>query len=580
MGALKKKLGGLFHGDIKGQLAWLFRLTKANLRGVLIYTLLGVISVLSGLACSVTMRYLIDAIPTRNSELFGRAAIVFISFGIAKIVFTALSGRISEKISLDMRLSLNRSVFDAIVNSKWMSVSKYQAGDLINRLNSDVNSVIAGVLGATPSIMINTVKFFAVFAIILVYDPILALLACVGLPLSALFSRYILKRIYIHSKEVRSAGGRLTAFVGNCLSNLEQLKGLGLSSVFLKKYDKVLADYKKASLDYNRISVLSAAVISLVGQLAMYVCGGWGLYRLWRGEISFGTLAMFIQLSSYLSSAFSALVGAIAPTVSSMTAAGRIIEVEALQKEAESELDIVPFGEFRSVELADICFAYDGSDNSILSQSNFEARAGERTALIGESGLGKTTVLRLLLSMVDKKEGKAVLHFENGDIELGSNTRACFAYVPQENSVFSDTVAANLRLVKPTATDEELIDALKQACAYDFVKELPHGIYSLIGEGSHGLSEGQLRRIAIARVFLSEAAVVLLDEATSPLDPAISAKIFDNICARQGGRACIYITHRPELLRYADRIYTIKDGRALTLSSHLAQEQAFFLDIR
>lgn len=228
--------------------------------------------------------------------------------------------------------------------------------------------------------------------------------------------------------------------------------------------------------------------------------------------------------------------------------------------EAEAFVEKYAAGSLR-VEAKGLSYHYeDGAP--VLTDSNFVANAGQIVSIVGPSGEGKTTLLRLLLGIVRPKEGSLELRAEDGSrIHISASTRALFAYVPQGNTMFSGTVRENLQMICREATEEQLYEALRLACAEDFVRALPLGLDTPAREQGGGFSEGQLQRLCIARALLSNAPILLLDEATSALDIETERKVLDNIMHSQKGRTCIITTHRPSVLEISHRIYRIRNDR-------------------
>jgi ABC-type bacteriocin/lantibiotic exporter with double-glycine peptidase domain len=219
-------------------------------------------------------------------------------------------------------------------------------------------------------------------------------------------------------------------------------------------------------------------------------------------------------------------------------------------------------------------FSYE-EEQRVITSSFFRAAPGEIVALVGPSGEGKTTMIRLILGLIHPDEGTAFLRAADGtEVEMNADSRALFSYVPQGNAVLSGTIAENLRLVKEDATDEELVDALKTACAWDFVSKMPDGIHSSVGERGRGLSEGQAQRVAIARALLRDAPALLLDEATSALDVATERQVLRNIIRQRTNKTCIVTTHRPTVLNMCQRVYRVMDTKVTELSEEESSRMA------
>ncbi|MBQ1477683.1 MAG: ABC transporter ATP-binding protein, partial [Erysipelotrichaceae bacterium] len=298
------------------------------------------------------------------------------------------------------------------------------------------------------------------------------------------------------------------------------------------------------------------------------------LYLLWNHQITYGTMTLFLTQRGRMAAAFNNTVAIIPNFLNASISAHRIRELSQLPK--EKHLSSKKTEGKLSVVLEDVDFAYE-EEKPVLLNANFKADPGEIVALIGPSGQGKTTLIRLMLGLIEPQKGKAGLLDEEGIFTPGNaDLRHHFSYVPQGNTILSGTIAENMRIVKEDAPDEEIVEALKCACAWDFVKEMSEGINSSVGEKGRGLSEGQGQRIAIARALLRDAPVLLLDEATSALDVATERKVLRNIMDRNRDRTCIVTTHRPSVLSLADKVYGVenKDVKQLSVeeSSRMAMD--------
>lgn len=309
--------------------------------------------------------------------------------------------------------------------------------------------------------------------------------------------------------------------------------------------------------------------MSIVGMLVEFLAFGYCLFRLWTHQITYGTMTLFLQQRTALSGSFNSILSIIPSFLNSSVSAHRIRELVELPKEVHipesSGLDVYIKDGF-TVRMQDVDFAYV-DDKRVITHSAMEAHPGEIVALIGPSGEGKTTLIRLILGLIRPQTGEAVIQSANGKcIPLNADTRHLFAYVPQGNTILSGTIAENMRMVKQNATDEEIIEALKMACAWTFVETMPETINTPIGERGRGFSEGQAQRIAIARALLRDAPILLLDEATSALDITTERNVLRNIIQQRPNKTCIVTTHRPTVLSMCQRVYRVLDTHVTTLS--------------
>lgn len=441
------------------------------------------------------------------------------------------------------------------MDADWQAVMSHKSGDLLSRLSGDVQAVCEGLIGFVPGILTAAVKLLGAFCLMLFFDPVMAVIALAGAPVTLLLSKVLMRKLHKLDLTIKELNGQLMAFQEDSLRNLTGIKAFGAANAYEKEMTRLHEKYQDFYLSYADFRIAVSACLSLAAMAVTAACLAWGVYRLWMGAITYGSMVLFLQLASMLRSSFSTLVSLMQQSVSIGASAGRVMELEQLQKE-DGE---VPEG-FReeknlTILLDQVSFSYE-IGKPVLDDFDFEVRPGELIAVTGESGAGKTTLLRLLLGLVKPQGGNAVLAGEKGRYPITSGTRNAFAYVPQGSSIFAGTVAHNLRIVAENATDDELRAALETACAWEFVEQLGGLDYEL-GSGGSGISEGQAQRLAIARALLCEAPILLLDEATSGLDAQTEAQLLKNLQNSERVKTCILVTHRETTAKICTRTYTI-----------------------
>ena len=542
---------------------WLIRCSMQYKKEILWYLAMGILGTVMSLAGSILSKYIIDAVTGLDSSRILVALIFFVLMQLFSIGVHALSSRISTKINIEVNHQITSQVYQKILKTDWESLSTYHSGDLLTRINGDVATVSSSILGWIPDFCTRLLQFAGTFGIILYFDPTLALLALLSAPVTLLMSRYVMRTLRHYNKKMRELRSDMTVFNTESFQNIHLIKAFDQTSAYTKKHQQLLSQYKDTSLDFNRFSIRKNTLMSLTGTVISLSCFCWSIYRLWSGHITFGTLVLFLQLSGSLSAAFSALTAMIPNAINAGTSAGRIMAITQLPKEdlgdpenAKGWFDSYGKNGF-SVVAQDLSYHYDDGI-SVLSRVDFQADSGQIIALTGPSGEGKTTLLRLLLGIIQPKDGTLHLCSSIGEnLPIGAATRSLFSYVPQGNTLFSGTIEENLRLTNPDATDEELQRVLEIACASEFVAQLPLGLQTPVKERGNGLSEGQLQRLCIARALLSDAPILLMDEATSALDLQTEQQILQNIMESKAGRTCILSTHRPSALKISDKIYYI-----------------------
>ena len=545
---------------------WMYTYAKKYKFQIVFYIFLGVLTTVMGLASSVGSKYLIDAVTGQDSGNIALIALFIVAMGLFSIGINAITTMISARINIKVNNEIQAEVFDKILVADWISMKEFHSGDLLNRLNGDVNTVASSILSWIPSLITRSAQFFGILAIILYYDPTMAVIALGSAPVMLIVSKTLMKKMRDYNKRMRQVSSDVMSFNEESFQNIQSIKAFDLVGLFSKRLRDVQQNYKDVFLDYNKFSVYTSSFMSVVGMFVAYACFGWGVYRLWTGHITFGTMTLFVQLSGQLSSSFKSIVSLVPSAISATTSAGRIMEFFKIKDESELEDDKAKLiqnntqGKGLSVVLDDVEFSYN-ENKTVFQHADIVANPGEIVALVGPSGEGKTTMIRLLLGLINTKSGNASIRDINGvSCKISSATRRFFAYVPQGNTIFSGTIAENMRMVKQDATDAEIVEALKAACAYDFVNRLPDKINSKVGERGGGFSEGQAQRLSIARALIRKSPILLLDEATSALDVFTERQVLRNIMNMGYARTCIVTTHRPSVLTMCDKVYKIDSG--------------------
>lgn len=556
---------------------WIFSYSKRYKGAIVFYTILGIFSTSMGLVGSVASKYMIDIITGYQTSRLGTMIAITLGSAIFSLVFSNVINRVTTKLSIYINNDIQADIFDKIIDADWMKINQYSNGDVLNRFNGDVTTVSSNAISWLPTIIIAIYNFIATFVVIWHYDKIMSLLAFASAPVMLLMSKFLISKQREYGQKVREMSSDMMTFEVETFYNFDTIKSFGISGLYSQKMREWQAKFKDISLVYNMFSIKTGIFMSIMGMIVQYAAFGYCLFRLWTGDISYGTMTLFLQQRSNLNSAFNNVVSIIPNFLNSSISAHRIRELVQLPKEVHipdsSELDAYAEDGFE-VRMKDVNFSYV-KGNRVITDSAFKAMPGEIVALVGPSGEGKTTMIRLILGLIRPESGKAFLEASNGKVvEMNADTRHLFAYVPQGNTILSGTIAENMRMVKEDATDEEIIEALKIGCAWDFVKDMPDTINSNIGERGRGFSEGQAQRIAISRAVLRDSPVLLLDEATSALDVTTERKVLKNIIKQRPNKTCIVTTHRPSVLNMCQRVYRVMETKVTELSEEESSRMA------
>lgn len=558
--------------DMWRQTLWIYEYARLYWKQMIFYTVLGLAGTLVSLISSLISRDMVDIVTGQQAGLLARTFCLYIGFSVGNVLISQISNYFANKISISVDNAIKADIFEKMLLTDLESIQNYHTGDLLTRWSSDASNISSGVLNWIPNLVIYTVRFVSTFAVVFYHDPMFALLALIGMPVSMLMSKTLLRRMKGNNERSAAMSAKMSGFNQEAFSNIQTIKAFDLIRLYAERLRGLQREYLTMKLEFQKMSMATSILLSIVGLAVSYSCYGFGIYRVWSGAISYGTMTMFLSLSGSLTGTLNQLVSLVPTAVSLTTSAGRLMDILDMPKEDFSDADQVEqfAGQNRSdgigIVFSGVSYAYHNG-KQVFCGADFLARPKEIVALVGPSGEGKTTMLRLMLGLLHPQEGGRTLIGEtDGEkIAVDPSARRLFSYVPQGNTMFSGTIAENMRNVRPEASDEEICEVLKAACAWEFVEKLPDGIYSMVGERGGGFSEGQAQRLSIARALLRRSPILLLDEATSALDVATERRVLRNIMSTTEPRTCIVTTHRPTVLSICQKVYRIREQKCVQM---------------
>ena len=554
------------------QAMWIYDYAKRYRGAMIFYTVLGMTGSLVAIAASMVSRDMVDIITGHLTGELVKTFSLMIGIAFAGIVVNQITNYISARISMRVDAEIKQDVFSKILITDWESLTGYHTGDLLTRWSSDVSQISNGVLSFIPNLIINMFRFFSALYVMLYYDPSFVIFALLGIPVTLIMSRRLLNRMQNNNRRSAAMAAKMSGFNQETFSNIQTIKAFGLVRLYVQRLRQIQDDYINMRLEFSRMSMVTSVILGFVGLIVSYSAYGWGIYRVWSGAITYGAMTMFLTLSGTLTGAVNSLTSIVPSAISLTTSAGRLMDILEMPQEDYSDIDRAEAfvedhrREGISLNVDNVDYSYRNG-TEVFSGASFTAHPHEIIGLVGPSGEGKTTMLRLLLALIRPTGGSVTLEAADGSSLPDTPAARCaFAYVPQGNTMFSGTIAENLRNGKPDAGDDEIEEALRTACAWSFVEKLPDGTETAVQERGGGFSEGQAQRLAIARALLRRSPVLLLDEASSALDVATERQVLRNIMADRYPRVCIVTTHRPTVLTMCTRVYRICDKRLVLLS--------------
>ena len=564
--SIRQSLRDLLRGEnlkeIWSNWKWIMTFTRRHWLGVVGLTFFGLLSSSLNLAAAIITKNLIASIISLDMDRLLPMVVLMVLCAALSVLFQSGAARYSARLSTTMHQEIQKLTFDRLVHGDWMAVRRFPTGDLLSRFSGDIGNIASCAMTFLPNVIVQLFTVLVTLGIIFYYDPIMALICLVSTPVLFLASRTLLRRQHAFNRRLRIVNSGMTAFQAETFRNIDTLKGFGIESAVSGQLEDWQKKEREMILEHNAFTIRTSALLSSMGTLVQYAAMGYCIWRLWQGHMILDTMTFFLQQRGTLQNAFSGLVGQIPRLLGGSVAAERIRELTDLPQDPDST-DEVPTP-WCKIRLENVSAAYEDGVK-VLEDITLEAGPGEVIALVGPSGEGKTTLLRLLLGLMQPLGGNMELTDARGTVHtLGTRTRRYFSYVPQGNTLLAGSIADNLRLVDPNASDEQIIAALEGACAWDFVSQMPGGIHARLGEGGLGLSEGQAQRIAIARALMRKAPAMLLDEITSALDMETEQRVLSYLMNL--GVTCIVSTHRPSVLTMCTRAYRVEDGHITRLT--------------
>ena len=542
------------HGT-KAIAKWLWQAWRGNRRQAILNVCAGIAGVVLSLLFVNTMQRSIDiASGAEEGSLYlwvsAMAVIMFGEFGvnISRIWIKNILG-------IKAQNEMQRQMLDRLLRAEWKGRDRHHSGDITNRLENDVSTVVTFLTETLPNMLSTLLMFLGAFTYLCLMDYMLALITVGMLPIFLLLSRIYISKMRKYTRRIRNFDSKVQSILQETVQNRMLIKTLECGDMVINRLDNRQINLRHHVKRRTRFSVLSNVTLHGGFAIGFLIAFLWSTYRLSQHAITFGAMTAFLQLVNRIQTPAKDLTRLAPAFVAVLTAAERLIELEEMPQEEDGENISLPSP--CGIKLCNVSFGYDDGDENIIDNLSFDFPPGSCTAVLGETGAGKTTLIRLLLGLLKPKHGTITIYNDEQNHNMSALMRCNMVYVPQGNTLMSGTIRDNLLMADPNATDHDMMEALHTACA-DFVAELPEGLYTTIDEKGGGLSEGQSQRITIARALLRKRSIMLFDEATSALDPETEKMLLTNILKNKE-QTIIFITHRMAVLEYCDKRLNMDD---------------------
>lgn len=531
----------------------LVRTLRPHRLRILVSILIGLAGVAASLAFVWASKKVVDvATGAGHGELMTFVTIL-LAIMLVQVITRIGANYWQGLVVVKVQNKLRASMFRKVMFSTWSGKDKLHSGDTVSRLEEDIRVVVDFVCVSLPDIMITLAQLTAASAYIFVLSPNLAWILIIIMPVAVLFSRLFFKKLRQLSNEIRAADAKVQGHIQENTQRRILVRMLGATARVLERlgglqqtvYDKTIV-----RLNYNAISRGFMHLGFASGYALVFL---WGVFGLRDGTLGYGTMVAFLQLVGQVQRPVAGLASQIPAFIKALASQDRLMDIDLATQEEEGE-DIVLSGA-PGVKVENLSFTYEGSRSSVVKGLDFDFKPGSMTAIVGSTGAGKSTLIRVIMALLPPDSGNVTLYEAGGQsVPSGVRTRCNFMYVPQGNSLMSGTIRENLLMADPAADEARLHEALHLAAA-DFVYELENGLDTVCAEIGAGLSEGQAQRIAIARALLRPGGILVLDEATSALDADTELELLERLGARyRGSKTILCITHRPAATSYADAV--------------------------
>lgn len=527
---------------------WFAQAARKHRLQATLNAIIGILSVGLDFAFIWATKRCIDIATGQYDQSLRFASVILISIMLGQITISFARRWIAALLGVKAQNTMQLALFRRLLSNEWTGRETRHSGDVLNRLVRDVNDVTSVITETLPSALVVLTRLAGAFLFLYSMDAMLACLIVAIVPVFLFFSRLYVRKMREITREIRDTDSAIQSTMQESIQHRIILKTLERIQTMTDTLDGMQQKLRSQVRTRTVFSSVSGTLLKAGFATGYLVTFLWGVSRLHDGSITYGMMIAFIQLVGQIQGPFREMTKFVPVIISAFTAGERLMELEESPSEKEGEPIKFPNG--TGLRLTNVSFSYEPTSRKILKDFSFDFPPGSRTAILGETGSGKTTLIRLILALLHPRSGKVVLYDDNLSEEVSPLTRCNFVYVPQENTLFSGTVRSNLLLGNPDASEEEMKEVLHTACA-DFVLSLPDGLDTQLGENNAGLSQGQAQRISIARALLRKGNILLLDEATSALDSTTESRLLQNLLEwLSPNQTLLFVTHRTAVLEH------------------------------
>lgn len=546
--------------DLLRKIKWILLKSKTILPFLIFTIVINIVLSLIGVYNALISKSLIDSAISKDTSSVIKWLIIMGVITLGNMAISPIISLFSTHTSIKFNQSFQKHMYKHITYSKSIDQSKFHSINLLTRITNDVDTISSTILGTIPSIISLIVTLVASFTTLMYLSPIIAIIGVIIGPFLVLLSKVLGRKLKVLYKLSQEEDVKYRSFIQETLNNIMIVKTFCFERNNMDKLKNIQKNKYDLSMKSTKVSLLSSLSINFASSLVYFSIFCYGALNISRGLGTYGSLTAMLQLYSNIQAPFSSLAGTYPKLINALAAAERLMDIEALPLEDTSKALDINKMEKPLLRFKDVSFSYD-KNKTILKNINLNINPGETIAFVGPSGEGKTTIIKLLLSLIDADSGEILVEGNDSYVEdLNRCHRELISYVPQGNTLFSGTIMENLKYGKIDATQSEIKEAAKNACALNFIEDLEDGFNTEIKERGSGISEGQAQRLSIARAFIRKKPILILDEATSALDPETEIKVIKSVKNLSHKPTCIIITHRPSALSICDKVIKLENG--------------------
>jgi len=542
-------------------LKWIYMYSKKHIWKVISLAFISAFLALTFIILALLSKQVIDIATGKQTGDVLYYIAMFIGVIILQAGLNILNSNIKVRASGKIEMNIKQGVFSSLAKKELTELNKYHSGEYINRLTSDIRIIVEEIVYILPQAVSMSVKLIAGLSVMIFIDPLYTLILILCGIVVFVVSWIYRKKFKIIHKEVQQTDGKTRSFMQECVENLIVIKSFTSEKPIINRLKALQNSNYRAKIKRNTVSNLAGTGVYVIFTGCYYFTLIWGGFKVGAGTMTFGALTAFLQVFEQVKAPFKNFSGVVPKYFSMIASVERLMELESLREE-ESTKDVKDiagiYEKMQFIRFENINFTYD-SEPVFKDASTFVYK-GELVAVVGTSGVGKSTLIKLLLGLIKADDGLIYIKTEDDYYSIDAGMRRMFSYVPQGNMILSGTIRENITFFCDDIKEQEVIECAKTACIMDFISELPKGFDTTIKERGLGLSEGQIQRIAIARALTSKAPILLLDEATSALDKITEKKLLENLrCIKD--KTCIFISHRDSTIADCDRVIRVENKK-------------------